>query len=60
MVCLAVKADVLNSRPTKKKAGKRVGSLAGLKKVPRLKPAPTVNGEAGVVAALLEERRNGR
>jgi hypothetical protein len=34
--------------------------LAGLKKVPRLKPALTMNGEAGVVAALLQERRSSR
>lgn len=50
----------MKSSSKKRKAGKRVRELAGSKKMPRLKPALAVNGGAGLVAALLEERRNGR
>jgi len=51
---------MMKSIAAKKKVGKRARALAGSKKTQRLKPAPKVDGGAGLVAALLEERRSGR
>ena len=50
----------MKSKPSQRRAGKPFKASALLKKVPRLKPALAMNGDAGVVAALLEERRNSR
>lgn len=60
VVCLAGNAGLMKPHPSKKKAGKPVSARAVLKKILRRKPVPIMNGNAGVVAALLEERRNSR